>query len=471
MTADSTLESVCDLSIGEAGARMRDGTLTSSELALAALARIGSLDLTLHAFIGVEEESALAAAAQADDDFRIGVDRGPLQGIPITMKDVIDVAGVPTTGHSRTLLDHVPASDSGVVQRLRDGGAVILGKAGTYEFAMGGPSFDLPFPPPRNPHDPDRIPGGSSSGSAAAVGAGMVRMALGTDSAGSIRWPAHCCGVVGFKPTAGLVSRRGVLPLSYTLDHVGPISATVEEAAQTMQVIGGFDAADPGSVDAPPIDFGASLHAGVDGLRLGIPWELFRGMADADPLVLGVFDEAVRVFERLGATVHEVVLPEFELFNACNRIILTAEAYAAHESRLRASGHEYGGYAFHRIAAGATLTARDYIQAMRIRRPLARAAHSAMQGFDALILPTAVQPAPAFSDYGENAAKPAGIRTQPFNVTGHPALSVPMGLHPNGMPLGLQIVGHVFADDHVLRVGQAFERAAGEAVVGTWGAV
>lgn len=463
MTTESG-EALRALSIREAGARLRAGSLTSVTLTRAFLERIAAADAEIHAFVRVTEERALRDAAHADDDLRAGVDRGPLQGIPYAMKDVIETAGIVTSSHSRIHQDHVPSADAPAVARLARGGAVLLGKLATYEFAMGGPSFDLPMPPARNPRDADHIPGGSSSGSSAAVAAGMVRMALGTDSAGSIRWPAHCCGVVGFKPTTGLVSTRGVLPLSPSLDHVGPLAATVDDAALTMQVICGFDAADPRSVDVSAPRFTADLGAGVDGLRLGVPRAFLAAGDDVDPAVTAVFEQAVRVLEGLGATVEDVTLPDFRLFDACNRIILAAEAFSIHEDDISRRPSDYGRYAYQRIASGATLSAADYLRATRARGELTARVDELLRGYDALVLPTAVRAAPRFSDYGADSAKPAGIRTQPFNLTGHPALSVPMGVAPEGLPLGLQVIGRRFEDATVLRIGAAFEAAVADAV-------
>ena len=235
-----------ELSIAEAGRQLRAGTLSSTILTQHALSRIASLDPLLHAFVLVTRERALADAARADREIKSGIDKGPMHGIPYALKDIYATAGIRTTCHSKLLIDNVPAEDCVVEAKFRAGGAVLLGKLATHEFALGGPSFDLPFPPARNPWNLDHFTGGSSSGSGAAVAAGLVRVAMGSDTGGSIRGPAFYCGTVGLKPTYGLVSRRGVFPLSYTLDHCGPLSWTVEDAALTMQVIAGYDPLDPG---------------------------------------------------------------------------------------------------------------------------------------------------------------------------------------------------------------------------------
>src|SRR3954463_3890776 len=238
-----------DLSIAEAGRALRAGTVTSVALTQHALARIAALDPLLHAFVLVTQELALADAERADRELKSGIDKGPLHGIPYALKDIYETAGIRTTCHSKLLLDHVPTADCVVEAKLKAGGAVLLGKLATHEFAFGGPSFDLPFPPARNPWHLDHFTGGSSSGSGAAVAAGFTRMAMGSDTGGSIRGPAFYCGVVGLKPTYGRVSRRGVFPLSYTLDHIGPLAWTVEDVALTMQVIAGHDPLDPGSAE------------------------------------------------------------------------------------------------------------------------------------------------------------------------------------------------------------------------------
>nr|MDQ3936810.1 amidase family protein [Actinomycetota bacterium] len=244
-----------ELSIAAAGTRLRAGELTSIELTEHSLARIEALDDSLHAFIRVTAERALGDAARADAELEAGVDRGPLHGIPYALKDVFDVAGIPTTCHSKVCIDRIPTADCAVEERLSQGGGVLLGKLATHEFALGGPSFDLPFPPARNPWNPDHFPGASSSGSGVAVAAGMAHVAIGTDTSGSIRGPAAHCGAVGLKPTYGLVSRRGSFPLAFSLDHCGPIAWTVEDVALAMGVVAGHDPLDPGSADVPAPDF------------------------------------------------------------------------------------------------------------------------------------------------------------------------------------------------------------------------
>src|SRR5947207_171539 len=345
-----------ELSIAEAGRALRAGTVSSVALTQHALARIASLDPLLHAFVLVTKERALADAERADRELRAGIDKGPLHGVPYALKDIYNTAGIRTTCHSKLLLDHVPAEDAVVEAKLKAGGAVLLGKLATHEFAFGGPSFDLPFPPARNPWNFDHFTGGSSSGSGAAVAAGFTRMAMGSDTGGSIRGPAFYCGVVGMKPTYGRVSRRGVFPLSYTLDHCGPLARTVEDAALTMQVVAGHDPLDPASADVPVPDFSAALPRRLKGLKLAYPRPFFCNAENVSAEIVAATDAAAQQMTRLGAVVEEIALPDCDLFNACGRLILTAEAFAIHEQNLRDRPMDYGRFAYQRIVPGATIT-------------------------------------------------------------------------------------------------------------------
>ncbi len=455
-----------DLSIAEAGARLRDGRLTSVQLTEHALARIAAHDGALHSFILVTKERALEDAARADAELAAGRDRGPMHGIPHALKDIYGTAGIATTCHSRLLRDHIPAEDCVVAEKLAQGGAVLLGKLATHEFAMGGPSFDLPWPPARNPWNTDHFTGGSSSGSGAAVAARLVRMAMGSDTGGSIRGPAAYCGTVGLKPTYGLVSRRGVFPLSYTLDHCGPLSATVEDAAIAMQVIAGHDPADPASATLPVPDFLSGLEEGVAGLRIGRPRHFYLEAEGVTPETIAALDRLAEALADAGAIVEDVTLPDYALFNACGRVILLSEAFAIHERDLRARPQDYGEIFFMRLAVGATLSAADYVQAQRLRRELSEAVNRvALRRHDLLLTACALTPAPPFSAFPPDMPGPAQIQTMPFNVTGNPALSMPAGLSPEGLPLSAQLVGRPFEDALVLRAGRAVEK-----IVQGWGA-
>jgi aspartyl-tRNA(Asn)/glutamyl-tRNA(Gln) amidotransferase subunit A len=457
-----SLGALNELSIADAGRAIRSGEITSVQLTEAALARIAALDPHYHAFVLVTRERALDEAARADALFARGVDLGPLQGLPYALKDIYQTEGLRTTCHSRLLQDHVPAADCAVQEKLAAGGAVLLGKVGTFEFAIGGPSFDLPFPPARNPWNPDHFTGGSSSGSAAAVAAGMVRMAMGSDTGGSIRGPAALCGIVGLKPTYGRVSRRGVFPLAYSLDHCGPLTWSVEDAALTMQAIAGYDPADPASADVPVPDYTASLGEGVSGLRIGYIRNFFLENPFLTKEALAALDAAAQTLGKLGAVVEEVEFPVNELFDACASVIMISEAYAIHEADLKARPYAYGRYAYQRIVAGAVLSAADLMQAQRLRRELTSAVNGGpLKSHHALLAPTSLATAAAFASFGKDAAKWGGMLTNPFNVTGSPALALPIGFGANGLPLGAQIVGRPFEEATVLRIGAAFEAAAG----------
>jgi aspartyl-tRNA(Asn)/glutamyl-tRNA(Gln) amidotransferase subunit A len=456
-----TAPKLYELSIAEAGRKLRDGSITALALTEDALARITAIDPALDSFITVTADRARADAAAADADFAKGVDHGPMQGVPYALKDIYDTAGIRTTCHSKLRLDNVPAADSVVASKFKAQRGVLLGKLATHEFALGGPSFDLPFPPARNPWNRDHVPGGSSSGSGAAVAAGLVRMAMGSDTGGSIRGPAAYCGTVGMKPTYGLVSRRGVFPLSTTLDHCGPLSWTVEDSAIALQVIAGYDPLDPASVDLPVPDYRDRLGQGVEGLRIGLPRHFFAGESDVSPEVVSAIDQAAATLEKLGAKVEEITLPHYDLFNACGRIIMYAEAFAIHEQDYQTRPLDFGLLTYLRMTLGAMLTATDLHQAMRLRRELSQAVNLQLKTYDALITASAMIPAPAFADIAPDVPPNWPIQTMPFNVTGNPAMSIPTGFSATGLPLSMQIVGRAFDETTVLRIGAAFEAATG----------
>lgn len=451
-----------DLSIAEAGRALRAKTVTSVALTEDALKRIEAIDPLINAFVMITRERALADARRADAELAQGIDRGPMHGIPYALKDIFETAGIRTTCHSKLLIDHIPKADCVVESRFRQGGAVLLGKLATHEFAFGGPCFDLPFPPARNPWNTDHFTGGSSSGSAAAVAAGLVRTAMGSDTGGSIRGPAFYCGTVGLKPTYGRVSRRGVFPLSYTLDHCGPLSWTVEDAALTMQVIAGHDDVDPASADVPVPSFTASIGQDLKGLRIAYARDLFAGNADTSGEVTSSINGAAQQLAKLGATLEELSLPDYEIFSACGRVILVAEAYAIHEHDLKTRPADYARYTYQRMIVGAALTAGDLVQAMRLRRELSLLINrDVLSKYDAIITASGISPAPRFADFGADAPPGMPMQTIPFNVTGNPVLSVPTGFSKSGLPLGMQIVGRAFDEPGLFRIGAAFEAATG----------
>lgn len=446
--------------IADAAGALRSGALTSLDLTRDALAQIAAHDGVLHAFIEVTADRALADAARADTLLAAGTDLGPMHGIPYALKDIYDVAGLRTTCHSHLKLQNVATSDSAVAERLAAGGAVLVGKTATHEFALGGPIHDLPFPAARNPWNPEHIPGGSSSGSAASVASGMVAVALGSDTGGSIRGPACLCGLVGLKPTYGRVSRRGVYPLSYTLDHCGPLTRTVADMAAVMQVIAGHDPRDPGSATVAVPDFAAGLAQGVSGLRIGYARRLFADNPNLNPGVLAAIDDAAETLRGLGARVDPVALPDYALFEACGRVILATESYAIHEQDLKTRPLAYGRHTYQRLAAGAALSGADYVQALRLRRELSAALHDGvLQSYDAIITAAGLDGAPRFDQFGRDAARWRGMVNFPFNVTGSPALAVPVGFGHRGLPLGMQIVGRPFEEALLLRIAAAYEAA------------
>lgn len=445
--------------IAEAGRLLAARSVSPVELATAALARAERLNPTLHAFIRFTPEKALADARASETRHMRGEAIGPLDGIPIAHKDIYETAGIPTTAHSRVLEDHVPVADAATVRQWSAAGTVMLGKLATHEFAWGGPSFDLPWPPARNPWDPARFTGGSSSGTGAAVAAGMICGGTGSDTAGSIRMPSALCGIAGIKPTYGLCSRAGVLPLAHSLDTTGPMAWTVEDCALLLDCMAGHDPADPSSASHPKPDLLSGLNDGVRGLRIGLVRHFFEDDVQASPAVRSTVHAAAEVFRGLGATVGEVRLPSLHDCNAAGWLILMSEAYAIHEATLRTRYRHYGEFLRERLAVAATLPAADYIQAQRWRRTFRARVADLMGDVDVLL--TAAQPAEArpIGQMTKWASFEAPNFTIPFNLTGQPAMVVCGGFGEGGMPVGIQIVGRPFEDATVLRTARSFEMA------------
>jgi aspartyl-tRNA(Asn)/glutamyl-tRNA(Gln) amidotransferase subunit A len=450
--------SLADLTISEAGRRLRDGTMSSIELAEAHLTRIAILDPELHAFSLVTSDRALADASRADTELAEQLDRGPLHGIPVGLKDLIDTAGIATTYGSRRYGGHVPRVDAEVVRRLGEAGAVLIGKLQTYEFAVVGPSFDLPMPAATNPWNIRHITGGSSSGSAAAVAGGLLRTAIGSDTGGSIRSPSSYCGAVGLKPTFGRVSRHGVFPLSPSLDHVGPISASVAEAAITFDAISGYDQRDADSLDEPASSAASGLNTGVEGLSIGYARDWFASDLALAPGVLNLLDDAMSMLSLLGARIHEVTLPDYPLLEAAGAVILQAEAFAIHRNDLAEHAGDYGRLAYESLAAGLVLSDDDVAVARHAASLLKWELDAVLAHHDAIATITTLGPAPPFSAFDGKSVVWTAMRTLPFNLTGHPVLSVPVG-YSGGLPIGMQIVGRRLDEAMVCRIGDAFERA------------
>lgn len=452
---------ITELSIAELGAAYRDRSLSPVEVTQHALDRISSLNETVKAFNTVTADLALARAREAEVELVNGTDLGPMHGIPFGAKDIYDTAGILTSCQSRLRPDVIPDSNAHSVQKLLDGGAVLLGKCATIEFATGGPSEETLFPPARNPWNIEHVPGGSSSGSGAAVAAGMTRMALGSDTGGSIRGPAAYCGTVGIKPTYGRVSRRGVFPLSFTMDHCGPLSWTVEDAAISLQVMAGFDPLDPASADIPVDNYRAGIHDGVSGLRIAYVANWLDEDKNTHPEVRAAMKDALDALRADGATVEEVELPSHELFHACGRIIILSECYAIHEKDLIERPELYGRPTRERLMAGAFVRGSDYVEALRMRREMTADLNAAMFGpYDAVIAPTTSLPASRFDAQPNDPLALSGYMTVPFNVTGSPAMSVCCGFTSDRLPISLQVVGKPFDEAMVLRVGAAYERAS-----------
>jgi aspartyl-tRNA(Asn)/glutamyl-tRNA(Gln) amidotransferase subunit A len=444
------------LTIAEASRLIRAGSLSPVELTQAFLDRIPALDSQLNAYLMPLPEQAMADAKRAEAEIAAGNWKGPLHGIPIGLKDIYNTAGVRTTGHSALFKDHVPTEDAFTVQRLREAGAVVLGKLSTWEFAIGGASFDLPWPPARNPWNPAHDPGGSSSGSGVAVASGLAMAAMGTDTGGSIRGPAAWCGLAGHKPTYGYVSRRGVLPLAFSLDHAGPMCWTSEDCALMMQVLARHDPLDAGSADVPVADFAAALGGSLAGLRVGVPRHFFEHDLTCEPEVLAAFEASMAVFRSFGALVQDVALSPLGLFTDVNSLITAAEAYAIHREWLQKTPELYGDRGRLRIMAGAFVSAADYVNALRERTRLVNEVTTVMQQVDLLMMPTRQNVAPLLGGY-DSAVGPS--LTRPFNITGFPALSICNGYTAGGLPISLQIAGRPFQDHIVLQAGDAFEKA------------
>jgi aspartyl-tRNA(Asn)/glutamyl-tRNA(Gln) amidotransferase subunit A len=445
--------------IAEAGELLAKKKVSSRELTLLCLNRLELLEPALNAFITVTADSAIAAADAADRDITRSGPRSALHGIPIAYKDIFKTKGIRTTAHSRLLQDYVPEEDCRCVELLKAAGAICIGKTATHEFAMGGPSFDLPWPPARNPWDPERFPAGSSSGTGVAVAAGEVLGGMGSDTGGSIRLPAALCGIAGLKPTYGLVSRAGVLPLAFSLDHAGPMAWTVHDCAIMLQSLAGFDPRDPASADRAPADYCTDIAGGIRGVRIGIVRHFFEADAPVTPGVLRGLEDAAKVFTDLGASVRDVTLPALQEWSACCFVLLITEGYAVHQPWFKTRFAEYGERMRDNIAMGAFVTGSDYVQATRRRRELCAAMGSVMADVDILLCAGANAEAPLMTEVGKWDAYRTPLPTTPFNVTGYPALSVCSGYGDLGLPVAIQLAARPFEEPLLLRVGHAFERA------------
>src|SRR5262245_19557357 len=377
------------LTIAEAVRRIQRKELSPAELTAALIRRTEALDPQLNAYLLPTFDRALDQARQAEREIMAGHYRGPMHGIPVALKDIYATAGLRTTGHSRVCLDTVPATDATTVRKLYEAGAVLTGKLATHEFAHSGPSFDLPWPPARNPWNREHFTGGSSSGAGAAVAAGFVPGALGSDTGGSIRGPAALCGIIGLKPTYGLVSRAGVYANSFTFDHAGPMTWTVEDCAILLQVIAGHDPKDPASADCPIPDYRAALTGDIRGLRIGIVRHLYEDDNTVTPEVRAALEEAYSVFHSLGATLEDVRIRPAADYYAVKITIAESEQYAIHEEELRTRPGDFGADFLGRALPAVLYSGADYVQAQRERRLMLGEMASIYEKFDVLVTPTA----------------------------------------------------------------------------------
>ena len=452
---------LCHMTIAQAGPLLRERRLSPVELVRAYLDRIEALNDRLHAYVTLLPERALGQAREVEAEFLRGNYRGPLHGIPIGLKDLYDTAGILTTAMSRVTPDRVPDEDATTVAKLNDSGTILLGKLAMHEFALGGPDNTSLFPPARNPWNLDHIPGGSSSGSGAAVAAGLCMGALGSDTGGSIRGPASMCSIVGIKPTYGRVSNYGVVPLSWSQDHCGPMTWTVEDNALMLQVLAGHDPKDPTTSTAPVPDYTSNLKDDMRGMTVGVPRRYFYDSGpDVEPETLAAIERALDVMAELGANIRDVDIPHVEQSRYANQAIMMGEAFTYHEHNLKTRREDFGEMVRNRFLLGGLLTISDYVQAQRVRRLIKEEMAAVLREVDVLVTPTSPKPAAAFEGYSGSTTLSGPSFTGPFNASGLPAISIPGGFSSQGLPIGLQIAGKPFDEATVLRVAYNYEQAA-----------
>ncbi len=454
------MQDMLNLSLARVAEEIRKKQISPVELTEAALDRIKATEGVLNAYVRLNADHARAAARAAEAEIAAGRYRGELHGIPIAVKDLYDMAGLPTTCSSKVRHDHLANQDSACVARLKAAGAIIVGKTQTHEFAYG-----ITTPTTGNPWNPEHMPGGSSGGSAATVASRGCFMAMGSDTGGSIRIPAAVCGTVGLKPTFGRVSRFGVASLSWSLDHVGPLTRTVRDAAITLKWLAGYDPRDPGCADEPVDDYLSALDGGVKGLRIGVPRNYYFD------LVHGEVDTAVRAaikqLEALGATVKEVDIPFADQIMAVEFALCMPEASAYHRDMLRERADLYEEDVRIFLEAGELVSATDYITALRVRQRMKDAWQAMYAEVDAVIAPSVAAPATHRDqetiDWGngnEEPVTPAFVRlSAPANVTGLPSVAVPCGFSSSGLPMSFQVIGRPFGEAQILRIAQAYESA------------
>ncbi|MGH7414166.1 MAG: amidase [Candidatus Rokuibacteriota bacterium] len=447
-----------DLSIAELSRLIAARKLSPVELVEALIGRVEQYDAQTRAFITPTFDLARRQARQAEAEIAAGRSRGPLHGIPFGLKDIYDTEGILTSAHSRIFIDRIPAEDANATTRLYDAGAVLLGKLATHEMAHAGPSFDLPWPPARNPWSLVHFTGGSSTGSGAAVAAGLVPVALGSDTGGSIRGPASHCGVVGLMPTFGLVSRAGVITNSYTFDHCGPLARTVEDAALVLQALVGYDPKDAGSLRRPIPQYGEALGRDLRGLRIGVLRHHWEDDIPASEDVRKAMEASLDVLRRLGAELEDCRVRPLGAYYDVKIIIAETEIFSVHQADLVARPGEFGADFRSRALPAVLFTANDYVQAGREHRRMMVEMEPLYARFDAFVT-AGLGEAPPLTDYRSVSfwQKPSLLTA--WNVTGQPVLALPNGFGRNGLPLGMQILGRPFEETTVLRIGHAYEQA------------
>jgi aspartyl-tRNA(Asn)/glutamyl-tRNA(Gln) amidotransferase subunit A len=454
------MDEVTHLSLAHLSARIKSRELSPIEITQAYLDKIEAVDHRLHSFNAVRAVEALADAAVAEREIALGGWRGPLHGIPVGIKDLIDVAGMPTTAQAAHRRDAVAERDAGVVEALRRSGAIILGKQATAEYAMSGTSFDLPWPPTRNPWNLDLDPSSSSSGSAAATAAGLCAGSVGTETASSIRDPAARCGVAGMKPTNHLVSRRGVLPLSPSMDCVGPIAWTSEDCALMLGGMVSPDEEDVTTSGFTPPDL-AELGNGIKGLCIGIVRHFYEDDPHLDDEVLAAMEHSLSTLQRLGAHLSSVQLADFETYCTVARRVAWPEEYEEHRAELEAHPDRFTRTTRSRFEECRHVSAADYIQARKQQVVLTEELRQIMRDVDVLVLPTNKVPAQVLGYEHTALGEIEFSLTRPFNLTGGPSLALCNGFTASGLPTSIQIVGRHFEDATVLRAGHALETALG----------
>ncbi len=449
-----------DLTLAEASERIRSKALSPVEYARALIARSEDLQPQLFAFLTPTFEQALKEAQAAEKEIAAGTNRGAMHGIPYALKDIYDTAGILTTGHSKTNIDRVPDKDCTAVVKLREVGAVLTGKLATHEFAHGGPSFDLPWPPARNPWNTAHFTGGSSSGSGAAVAAGLVPMALGTDTGGSIRSPAGLCGLAGMKPTYGRVSRAGVIPNSYTYDHCGPLTRTAHDSAIVLNAIAGYDPADPASANVPEEDFTSGIGDSIKGMRIAVIRHFWERDAKVHPELPAAMEAAIDVLRNLGAEIEEIELRELQYYQDVKVVTAEAEVLSINLRTFQERPQDFGQDFRVRCLPACLFSAEDYVRAGRERRAITTEMAELYQRFD-LFMTANTSAAPRIDKHDPSTFMRTPSFTTPFNCTGGPALALLCGFTSDGLPLSMQLAGRPFDDARVLSAGHAYEQATG----------